>query len=171
MKRHLVLVGLPGSGKSTVGPLVAAQLGISFADLDRDIERTEGMPVAEIFARRGEPAFRELEREAMDVRLAGVPAVLAPGGGWAAQPGNLEAAEPRALLVYLACSPITAAGRLVGDRARPLLQGGEPGAVLERLLVERQPFYRRAAVEVDAEAGSPELIAAGLVAAVARHGL
>lgn len=171
MKRHLVLVGLPGSGKSTVGPLVGAALGVRFVDVDRVIEATTGESVAELFARRGEAAFRELEREAMEVELSREPAVLAPGGGWAAQPGNLDAALPRARLVYLAVSPEAAAARLAGQSDRPLLLGGEPRQVLERLIVAREPFYRRASIEVDAEAGPAELVAAGIVAAARREGV
>lgn len=171
MSRHVILVGLPGAGKSTVGPLLAAELGVPFVDLDREVEQAAGRTVAEIFATSGESGFREREREAMDARLAGPPSVIAPGGGWAAQPGNLDAAEPRAVVVYLACSPAAAAQRLAGDQARPLLQGGDAAGALERLLLAREPHYRRAALEVDAEAGPPALVAAGIAAAVARHGL
>lgn len=170
MRRHVILVGLPGSGKSTVGPLLATELGLPFVDLDRDIEQAAGRAVPEIFALEGESVFRELEREAMDLRLGGPPSVLAPGGGWAAQPGNLEVAGPRAVVVYLACSPGTAASRLAGDRSRPLLLGGDPAAALERLLLAREPYYRRATFEVDAEAGPPALVAAGIATAVTRHG-
>lgn len=171
MRRHLVLVGLPGAGKSTVGPLVAERLGCPFLDLDVVIESGAGRPVAAIFASRGEPAFRELEREAMDGALAGPFAVIAPGGGWAAQPGNLAAAERRAVLVYLAISPAAAAERLAGNSDRPLLVGSQPREVLEQLLLAREPFYRLAALEVDAEAGPPDFVAEGVVAAALRYGL
>jgi shikimate kinase len=171
MRRHLVLVGLPGAGKSTVGRIAAERLGCPFVDLDERIASRTGKPVAEIFATRGEPAFRELEREAMDLALAGEPSVIAPGGGWAAQPGNLAAAEPRAILVYLAVSPAAAAARLARSADRPLLAGGEHREMLDRLLVAREPFYRLASQEVDAEAGSPQFVAEGVVAAALRSGL
>ncbi len=172
MKRHLVLVGLPGSGKSTVGALVAAELGASFTDLDVAIEAMAGAPITEIFTTRGEAAFRELEREAMDAALRGDPQVIAPGGGWAAQPGNLAVVEAHALVIYLAISPQAAARRLEGDTTRPLLAGAvQPREMLEKLLVAREPFYRLAGLEVDAEAGPPEFVAAGIVAAARRYGI
>ena len=167
MKRHLVLVGLPGSGKSTVGALVATQLGVGFTDLDQQIAALAGAPVAEIFTTRGEAAFRELEREAMDAALLGDPGVIAPGGGWAAQPGNLAAALAHALVIYLAISPEAAARRLEGDTTRPLLAGAvQPREMLEKLLVAREPFYRLAGLEVDAESGPSEFVARAVVAAV-----
>jgi shikimate kinase len=172
VKRHLVLVGLPGSGKSTVGALAAAELGAGFTDLDAVIEAVAGVPIAEIFATRGETAFRELEREAMDAALLGDPRVIAPGGGWAAQPGNLAAVEARALVIYLAISPEAAARRLAGDTSRPLLAGmADPREMLEKLLIAREPFYRLARLEVDAESGPPEFVAEAVVAAVQRHGI
>jgi shikimate kinase len=171
VKRHLVLVGLPGSGKSTVGALVAAQLGVGFTDLDHQIAALAGAPVAEIFTTRGESAFRELEREAMDAALLGDPRVIAPGGGWAAQPGNLAAADGRALVAYLAISPEAAARRLEGDTSRPLLAGAaQPREMLEKLLLAREPFYRLAGLELDAESGPPEFVAEAVVAAVRQHG-
>lgn len=171
MKRHLILVGLPGSGKSTVGALAAAGLGAGFTDLDTVIEAMAGLPVAEIFATRGEAAFRELEREAMAVAMTEAPRVVASGGGWAAQPGNLAAVEGHALVIYLAISPEAAARRLAGDTTRPLLAGmADPREMLEQLLLAREPFYRLAAMEVDAEAGLPEFVAAGVVAAARRYG-
>lgn len=166
MKRHLILVGLPGSGKSTVGALAAAELCVGFTDLDGVVEAMAGVPITEIFATRGEAAFRELEREAMDAALLGSPQVIAPGGGWAAQPGNLAAAEDRALVMYLAISPEAAARRLDGDMTRPLLAGAaQPREMLEQLLLAREPFYRLAAIEVDAESGPPEFVAKAVVSA------
>ena len=93
MKRHIVLVGLPGSGKTTVGRLVAEQLHAGFVDVDAIVERREGRPIALIFAEKGEAAFREMERKEMETALASEPAVIAPGGGWAAQPGAVAAAR------------------------------------------------------------------------------
>ncbi|HUG28425.1 MAG TPA: shikimate kinase [Gemmatimonadales bacterium] len=172
MKRHLILVGLPGSGKSTVGALAAAELGAGFTDLDEAIEAMAGVSITEIFATRGEAAFRELEREAMDAALLGNPQVIAPGGGWAAQPGNLAAVEDRAVVVYLAISPKAAARRLEGDTARPLLAGAaQPRERLEQLLLAREPFYRLAALEVDAESGPPEFVAKAVAAAARQHGI
>src|SRR6266536_1442498 len=94
MKRHIVLIGLPGAGKSTVGRLVAERLHAGFVDIDNLLIRKEGKPIAMIFAEKGEQAFREMERKEVEAALGNEPAVIAPGGGWAAQPGALSRREP-----------------------------------------------------------------------------
>src|SRR5205814_781542 len=91
-------------GMTTGEPLglrVAEQLRAGFVDIDLILARREGKPITLIFAEKGEAAFREMERKEMDAALATEPAVIAPGGGWAAQPGAIETAQPRALVVYL----------------------------------------------------------------------
>ncbi len=161
MKRHVVLVGLPGSGKTTVGRLLAPLLDTTFADLDEAIVATAGMPVTAIFERQGEAAFRLMERAAMD-RALGAPAqVIAPGAGWIAEPGNLEGA-PGALLVYLRIDPEVAAARLEGDATRPLLTGAQRTAKLQELLAVRKSWYERSAFEVDASR-RPDAVAAEIV--------
>ncbi len=167
LPRHVVLVGLPGSGKSTVGRLVAGLIGAGFVDLDDLIAGRAGMSIPRLFAARGERAFRALESEVMQHTLAGEPAVIAPGAGWMAEPGNLEAAGDRAVFVYLAVSPHLAAERLKGDASRPLLAGQDLPSRLTALLADRERWYRRAPVEVDASR-EPELVAAVVAAAVRR---
>ena len=93
MQRHVLLVGLPGVGKSTVGQLVAEGLPAPLLDIDSILVRQMGMPVAQIFGMVGEPRFRAMERDAVDTAQAREPAVIVPGGGWAAQPGQMEAAK------------------------------------------------------------------------------
>jgi shikimate kinase len=166
-RRHLVLIGLPGSGKSAAGRILAGRLGAAFTDLDQVIVLETGRSIPELFADPGEPGFRALERSAMARALTQDPHVVAPGGGWAAQVGNLEAARPRGFLVHLAVSPDVAAGRLEEDRDRPLLQG-DPLHRLERLWRERERYYRRADAEVDTDAMSP-LAVAEAIANVARQ--
>src|SRR5437588_9342018 len=99
MKRHVVLVGLPGSGKTTIGRLAAERLHAGFVDIDAIVERREGRPIALIFAEKGEAAFREMERKEMEAALAGEPAVIAPGGGGAAESGAIGGAKPHALVI------------------------------------------------------------------------
>ena len=149
---QLVLVGLPGVGKTTVGRAVAERLGWPFLDFDAEIERREGCSVAELFARRGERYFRERERE-LTVELAGRRGlVLAPGGGWMAQPGLVALLRPPATIIYLAASTAEVARRLGAARTtRPLLAGDDPVRALDRLLAEREPSYRCADVEIDTE--------------------
>ncbi|HPF62466.1 MAG TPA: shikimate kinase [Gemmatimonadales bacterium] len=159
---------MPGAGKSTVAPLVAAALGTSHRDLDQWIEADAGRTIPELFATEGEAAFRDRERVAMAAALAESPMVISPGGGWAAEPGNLALAEPRALTLYLYVSPEVAAGRLGPATDRPLLRDA-PLPRLRELLDRRERWYRLAGIEIDAE-GAPEVVAAGVVVAARRYG-
>lgn len=139
---HLILVGLPGAGKTTVGRAVAEKLGRPFLDFDEEIERREGVTIAELFAARGEPAFRALEsaltRELRDV--SGY--VVSPGGGWIANPGCLELVRPPATLVYLKVDPARALTRMAAAAAvRPLLNRPNPAAELTKLLTDRERLY------------------------------
>jgi shikimate kinase len=166
VKRHVVLVGLPGSGKTTVGRRAAELLRTAFTDIDQIVVSAAGMPVAELFLVQGEPQFRRLERAAMDGAMAAPPHVVAPGAGWAAEPGNLEATGD-ALQIYLRISPAAAAARLRGDVSRPLLAGEDPEQRIGELLAKRETWYRRAMAEV--EAGIPVEVVAGAVVRLARE--
>ena len=159
MKRHVMLVGLPGAGKSTVGKLVAERLGAPFVDTDAVLVRKMQMPVPRMFAEFGEQRFRQMEKEAMQQVLAGPPAVLAPGGGWVAQPGALESVADSAFLIYLRAMAITAAKRAGQEGNRPLLVGEDPVEKMRLLLKEREPFYMKAACEVKADVKSAVALA------------
>lgn len=156
---HLVLVGLPGSGKTTAGALAAGHLTIPFHDADDLIEEQEGMTVAGLFAERGEAAFRSLERLVVERLLQATPrSIIAPGGGWAAQPGNLDTVRSRGLVVHLVVSPETAAARLGRDGSRPLL-AGDALTRLRELAAARRAFYQRADAAIPTEGRSPEEVA------------
>jgi shikimate kinase len=165
-RRHIVLVGLPGCGKTTVGRLAAAKLTAPFVDLDEAIEASSGKRIAGLFAERGEPAFRELERQAMERALAEPPSVIAAGGGWAAEPGNLEAAGDRAVTVYLRVAPEVAAERVATSEvtgatsgSRPLLAGREGEPRMRELLGARRSFYQRCQATVSADRSPPAELA------------
>ncbi len=163
MKRHIVLLGLPGSGKTTVGTTVAERLGAPFVDLDGVISRRMRMTVPQVFAEHGEARFRELERQAMKDVLAQDPSVIAPGGGWAAQPGQLELARDRSFFVYLRTLASTAARRAEAQEGRPLLGGQNPVDRMVALMREREPFYQRADAEVHNDVKSVADAAAEIV--------
>jgi shikimate kinase len=170
MPRHIVLVGLPGSGKSTVGRLVADGLAAPLIDIDGLLVREMGMPVTQIFGMVGEARFRQMERDAVDAALAAEPGVIVPGGGWAAQPGQLNAAMSRCLCIYLRCLPGTAAKRSQQGEPRPLLAGVDPAQRMRTLFEEREPFYTRAQHTVQTEHTAAEAVAAEIVGLARRHG-
>jgi len=163
VKKHIVLIGLPGSGKTTVGRVVAERLHAGFVDVDSVLNRKEGKPIAMIFAEKGEPAFREMERKEVEAALANQPAVLAPGGGWAAQPGALEAARATGYVIYLKTRPETAASRAAPSGTRPMLMGEDPEAQMRVLIKEREPFYLKADAKVETDKKTPEQVVAEVV--------
>ena len=163
MKKHIVLIGLPGSGKTTVGRIVAEQLQAGFVDIDSILIRKEGKPIAMIFAEKGEGAFRDMERKEMEGALANQPAVVAPGGGWAAQPGALETAKARGYVIYLNARPEAATARAVPSGTRPVLMGGDSDAQMRELLKAREPFYQQAHATVQTEGKNANQVAAEVV--------
>ena len=163
MKRHIVLIGLPGAGKSTVGRMVAERLHAGFVDIDNVLIRKEGKPISMIFAEKGEQAFREMERKEVEVALGNEPAVIAPGGGWAAQPGALDGARSRGYFVYLKSRAEVAAGRAEPSGTRPVLMGDDPVVLMRELYTARDPFYAKADATVLTEAKSAENVAAEVV--------
>lgn len=164
---HLVLLGLPGAGKSTVGPLVARALEREFVDLDAEIERREGRSVGAIFADRGEQAFRALEglltAEFLDPE--GPPVVLAPGGGWVEDPTNREWLGRGAVAVYIRVSPAVALARMgPAAETRPLLAGGDAERKLAAILARRESLYMQSRHTVSAEMMTPVEVASSIVA-------
>jgi shikimate kinase len=149
---HVILVGLPGSGKTTVGRAVAERLGRPFLDLDEEIERRQGESISRIFGERGEAYFRQLERQLTEELRDCGGMIVSPGGGWVANPGLVSILRPPGRLVYLRVRPETALRRIGTNRElRPLLSRPDPLAELERLHVARRGGYESADWVVDTE--------------------
>jgi len=162
---HLVLVGLPGSGKSTVGRAVAKRLSRPFLDFDAEIERREGISVARIFAEKGEVAFRGLEYSLTQELAAAPPMVLAPGGGWVTIPGAMALLRPPGRIIHLQISPKEALRRLTRSRiVRPLLTQADPALAMQSLWDRRSGLYMLADVTVNVEAVDSQRLIDSVVA-------
>jgi shikimate kinase len=158
----IVLIGFMGAGKTTVGRLLAAKLGIPFTDSDQVIEKRAGRPIPRIFADGGEPAFRQLEHQVIAGLLAGPDAVLALGGGAASHPLTRSLLAP-VPVVYLRVGYAEAMSRVGGDKDRPMLARPDVPA----LYAQRQSLYASlATVTVDTDARPPEEIALEVLAAL-----
>jgi shikimate kinase len=146
----LSLIGLPGSGKSAIGKEAARRLEVPFADCDKVVEQRAGCSIARMFERDGEPAFRDLEAEALADLIAAGPSVIATGGGAVLRAENRALLSTRSTCVYLSASLELLWKRLRRDRRRPLLQVENAEARLHQLAAEREPLYREtAAIVVD----------------------
>ncbi len=152
----IYLAGFMGSGKSTIGRLLAGRVGWRFVDLDQEIEAAAGMGISEIFETRGEPEFRRLEREMMlgHVRAIerGRPAVVALGGGAIVQPENFALLENNGVTIWLDCPFETVRRRVAAASHRPLARDME---TLARLYAERRASYSRADYRIPIESDDP----------------
>ncbi len=154
--RRVVLVGFMGVGKSTIGRLLAQRLGWDFCDLDRRVEIRAGQPIAEMFASRGEAAFREEERLAAESLLERSQCVVAAGGGAWHEPATRELLARDSVSVWLQADLPTLQHRLPDNPARPLARDR---ARMAALFAERQPSYRLADLSVETKDRSPHEIA------------
>jgi shikimate kinase len=138
------LVGLPGSGKSTVGRQLARRLQLQFSDSDQVIEQRIGCPIREYFEREGETSFRDVEEQVLD-ELTQQSGVLSTGGGAVLRDANRQRLHTRGKVVYLKSTPEELMRRLRHDTQRPLLQVGDPLQRLRELYAVRDPLYRETA--------------------------
>lgn len=152
----IIFVGLPGSGKTTIGRQLARRLGVPFADSDHVIEDRLGCSIREYFAREGEEAFRDAEQAALDDLSQHHHGVLSTGGGAVLREANRRHLHERGQVIYLRSSPEDVYRRLRHDTVRPLLQVEDPLARLRALYEARDPLYRDAAHFV-IETGRPSV--------------
>lgn len=156
---NIALVGFMGTGKSTVGQIVASMLHFQFLDTDEMIERIAGKRISEIFAIEGEERFREYEKQVVE-QLKGVTnAVISTGGGLVTRPSNLATLKEHCLIVCLWCSPETIFKRVGHQSHRPLLQVENPLERIRTLLNERAPAYRQADVLLNCDFRKPREVA------------
>ncbi len=155
--RSIVLVGLMGAGKTSIGRRIAARLGLPFRDADAEIELAAGCTIPELFERFGEKEFREGERRVIRRLLAGEPLVLATGGGAYMDADTRATIRREAVCVWLRAALPVLLRRVAGRTHRPLLRDGDHEAVLQRLMGVRHPVYAEADIIVDCDDESPEI--------------
>ena len=141
----LALVGLPGSGKSTVGRQLARRLSVPFTDSDHVIEQRIGCSIRDFFEREGEAAFRDIEESVIRELVEAPAGVLATGGGAVLRPANRECLRQATSVIYLRSTPEEVFRRVRHDGARPLLQVADPLSRLRALYEQRDPLYRETA--------------------------
>ena len=158
--KKIFLVGFMGSGKTTVGKQLSAQIGFDFVDTDHFIEKRQGLSVSEIFAQHGEAAFREIERTVLLEILQLNYAVISTGGGMPCHSNHIDVMRSNGIVVYLKTSPKSLTQRLLRSNIeRPLIEGKtehELNQYITEKLNEREPFYNRAHLVVSTENFSME---------------
>lgn len=156
---NLALVGFMGTGKSSIGQIVADQLHFEFLDTDSLIEKRAGKSITEIFAQNGEAMFRELECQLVEELAERKKIVISTGGGLVVNPANLAGLQTHALIVCLWASPEIIWERIREQTHRPLLQAPDPLEKIRELLAQRAPFYRAADVLINTGCRSPREVA------------
>lgn len=165
--RNLVLVGLMGAGKSSIGRLVASQLGIPFVDTDIEIERVSRMTIAELFAAYGEEEFRALETRVIKRLLKGGPRVVSTGGGAFINERTRQQVKRSGLSVWLKADLDVLWERVGKRETRPLLKTENPKQTLEKLMTVRYPIYAEADLVVWSRDVSKEIMVKEVLAAIA----
>jgi shikimate kinase len=166
-RRSIVLVGMMGAGKSSIGRRLAGRIGIAFNDADAEIEKAAGMTIADIFAIRGEPEFRSGEARVIARLLEGGPQVLATGGGAFMNPETRAAIAVKGVSIWLKAELDVLMRRIKRRQERPLLKTGDPAATLRELIAVRYPVYELADLTVQSRDVPHEKIVEEIVEALA----
>ena len=165
--RPIVLTGMMGAGKTVMGRRLAAHLGLDFVDSDHEIEAAAGMAISDIFARHGEPFFRDRENRVVDRLIHGGPRIVATGGGAFIHPATRAAIKSGSLSVWIRADFDVLMRRVRKRSNRPLLRTPDPEGTLKRLMAERYPVYAEADVTVDSRDCSHEVMVDAMAAAIA----
>jgi shikimate kinase len=166
-RRSIVLVGMMGAGKSSIGRRVALRLGIPFVDADAEIEKAAGMSISDIFAIRGEAEFRAGETRVIARLLESGPQVLATGGGAFVNPETRAAVGAKGISIWLKAEFDVLLKRIWRRHDRPLLKTDDPGATLRKLMQERDPIYALADLTVQSRDVLHDRIVDEIVSALA----
>ena len=167
--RPIVLVGMMGAGKTSVGRRLAARLGLPFRDSDEEIERAAGASVTDIFERFGEERFRCAEHRVIRRLLQSGPGVIATGGGALMNETTRGHILKEADTVWLRAGPDILLRRIGAGHTRPLLSRGDPLVTLRKLIEERSPVYALAAMVVDSGVDDEDVVAGNIIQALKRH--
>ena len=167
-RRSIVLVGMMGVGKSSIGRRLGARLGVPFVDADAEIEKAAGMSIADIFARHGEADFRSGEARVIARLLEGGPQVLATGGGAVMNADTRAAIKAKGVSIWLSAE-FDVLMRRINKRKddRPMLQTADPAATLRQLLAEREPVYAQADITVQSREVPHDAIVVEIMRALA----
>ena len=157
---NIVLTGFMGTGKTSVGKVLAQRLGWSFCDTDELIEKDAGMAIADIFQKKGEPFFRDLEHEIIRLVALKDRWIIATGGGVPLRVENIDELERNGMVFCLSARPDTILSRVVSQGGgRPLLNVPDPRKTVEGFLKQRELFYKRCHAMIETDALSPEQVA------------
>jgi shikimate kinase len=167
--RSIVLVGMMGSGKSSIGKRLAQRLGLPFIDADAEIETAAAMSIPEIFAKRGEAEFRAGEKRVIERLLSHGPQVLATGGGAFMNAGTRERIAAQGISIWLRAEPDVLMRRVRKRANRPLLQTANPDQTLRDMLAVRAPVYALADITVDSRDEPHEIGVEAILAALNAH--
>jgi shikimate kinase len=168
-RRSIVLVGMMGSGKSSIGRRLAARIGIPFADADTEIEKAAGMSISDIFAERGEAEFRSGEARVIKRLLQSGPQVLSAGGGAFMDPDTRAAIAASGVSIWLNAEFEVLIKRIRRRQDRPLLKTSDPAATLRQLMVERSPIYGLADLVVESRDEPHDKIVDDIMRALQRY--
>jgi shikimate kinase len=167
--RPIVMIGMMGAGKTSVGKRLAARLGLPFVDADGEIEAAANATIPEIFERYGEPYFREGERRVIRRLLNGEAKVLSTGGGAYINEETRAAIGERGIAVWLKADLDVLMARVKRRSNRPLLKAADPEEVMRRLLEERSPIYAEAPIHVASREVAHDLVVDEIIAALLQH--
>ena len=167
--RTIVMIGMMGAGKSSIGRRLASRLGMAFADADSEIEQAANASIPEIFEQHGEAYFRDGERRVIQRLLDGAPKVLATGGGAFIQPDTRAAIQANAISIWLKADRDLLLSRVKRRNNRPLLRDGDPAEIIEKLIAERYPIYAEAAIHIQSRDIAHDVVIDDILAALADY--